>query len=291
MATWDDVDQALNSMKIVSLIRFRGGTAQDRSGEMKKLHRNGEFHPFYTKIEGIESAVWLYKGLCKDPNAVEDIDWNRICELTKLGNDLGYRSVGIITLPDPFDATYTTYEVSKDQLVINLLPAFFKERFEFPVHLKGEKSLQWIVEAHARHACVINWPEGAENEGPTCLPHLPNTVNELELCGMPKIFRTNVPWRDGRDGRDTRGHWVHEFVQNLREVKILTFSGSDQDPECLLRLKGWTGQLCIKDGSGREIIGQLCNKDESGKESIEIDKRDDGKKWRRINAFRKAFRR
>jgi hypothetical protein len=52
------------------------------------------------------------------------MDWRGICRVTKLGTDLGSQHAQIITLPDPLDTSYATYQTCEERLVINLLPPF-----------------------------------------------------------------------------------------------------------------------------------------------------------------------
>lgn len=104
----------------------------------------------------MESAIWLFE----DPDAPTTIDWDKIRDLTNLGSDMGHRGAQIITLPDPLDTNCTTYEVSEDRLVVNLLPAFATRGPGMSIDKKGEKSFQWIVESHARSRCLVNWSAG-----------------------------------------------------------------------------------------------------------------------------------
>ncbi len=165
MATKDDVSRELESMKIVSLYRICGGTAKGREREVKEL--SGAYYMFATQVEGIESAIWLYK----DSGAPRTIPWDKIASLTELGNTVGHPDAQTVTLPDPLDTRYTTYEDREEQLVINLLPAIFEDS---DMNEKGRESLEWILESRARHTCVVQWPSGAVDA--TCLPDLPAAI-------------------------------------------------------------------------------------------------------------------
>ncbi|OAL29721.1 hypothetical protein AYO20_09105 [Fonsecaea nubica] len=233
MATHDDVSQTLDSLKIVALYRVRGGTAQDRSRKMTEL--SGALYMFRTRAEGIESAILLFE----DHDAVTTIDWSEICRITELGHAVGHRDAQIITLPDPLDTNYTTYVVSEDQLVINLLPPFVERGRGMSIDEKGRKSLQWIVESHARRTCVVNWPAAG-----TLMQPASQTVPWMGTC-------------------NNRQHWIHEFVPKLCNLETLTLSGCGYDSQCLSRLRGWTGQLDIEDDKGES---------EECRESNEIDK-------------------
>jgi hypothetical protein len=240
MTTHEDVFRGLDSMKIVALYRVRGGTAQDRRLELKDL--SGVFYMFATQEEGIESAIWLFT----NHDAASTMDWSEIYRVTKLGTDLGNRHAQIITLPDPLDTSYTTYQASEDKLVINLLPTFDRTDRLFRVPKEGRRSLEWIIETHALRTCVVNW--SASSADATCLSYLPDTIKELKLCGMPNFLNNRVPWK----GSCNRHHWVHEFVQNLRSLEKLTLVRCGYDPGDLSCLRNWTAPLEIRVEEGEE---------------------------------------
>jgi hypothetical protein len=192
---------------------------------------------FSAKTEGVEKAIWL----STDFGAPTTIDWSTICRLTERGSELGLHYARVITLPSPpvttLDTRYTTYQVSEEQLVINLLPPFFEKGFIDSE--KGRESLQWIVESQARRTCVVNWSAG--NADATWLPYLPDTIKELKLCGMLNFLKNKVP----HPGLCNSQHWLHNFVSKLRYLERLTLSGCGYRPEDLPPLRTWTGSLNI----------------------------------------------
>lgn len=131
MDTHDKIDQKLKSMKIVALYRIRRGTAHERRSEVRDW--SGVFYECRSREEGLESAIWMDE----DPEAVNTIDWSEVCTITQLGASVGHWAARIIQLPDPLDTSYTTYQVSEEQLVINLLPPF-KEDWEGGSKRKAE---------------------------------------------------------------------------------------------------------------------------------------------------------
>jgi hypothetical protein len=89
----DDVTRELKSMKILSLYRVCGGTAEGRRRKVNDLA--GSLCMISTTHEGSESAIWLFT----DHDAPSAISWSKICSLTELGNTVGHWAAKIITLP------------------------------------------------------------------------------------------------------------------------------------------------------------------------------------------------
>ncbi|KAH7012224.1 uncharacterized protein B0I36DRAFT_356304 [Microdochium trichocladiopsis] len=228
---FEDVSRKLDAMKIVALYRVRGGTAKGRSRKIRDLSR--AFYTSATQEEGIESAVWLYE----DHDAAPNIDWTEIHDITELGTKAGSGRAQIITLPDPFDPSYTTYKVSAEELVITLHPPFGKSLWGL-TDKKGLESLQWILDGHARRVCVVNWCAGKVDA--TCLPHLPEKIKELKLCGMPRFLADPVPWNPCN-----HHHWIHEFVEKLQALQKLTLSGCGYRSDDLPPLRNWIDSLEI----------------------------------------------
>lgn len=112
----------------------------------------GALYMFSTRVEGIESAIFLFS----DPGAQTTIPLSKISSLTELGNTVGHSGARVVTLPDPLDTRYTTYEDNGEELIITLLPPIVEGWIIKRVNEKGKKSLEWILESRARHTCIVH---------------------------------------------------------------------------------------------------------------------------------------
>jgi len=181
-----------------------------------------------TLEEGLEIGLLLYA----EHSAKTDFAWNTVHDLAALGDALGHPGASVISLPCPFDMRYTSYQVTDNHLTITLRPNSVEGGILPGLNPKAKDSLQWVLENYARPSCEIRWPK--KDIDATELPFLPETIQELTLCNMPRFLWNRVPWNTSNSH-----HWIWNFSRCLQHVRRLTLVNCGYNADSVRRLRVW----------------------------------------------------